>query len=396
MAAGVGLAEAVCCADARLAVAPSALQQLFCIFASGVLTCACLLCDVPHAEPSQKPRNGSRRRGRQRQEGLQVAGGVRLLSYCARHGAVAAGKSAAPSQPLAAQQAQQELSMSAALAAAGCLVPAVGEQQLSRQASLAAATSAAVSGGARQQQSAAAAAGEPPQGPRITHPYGSARAIPFNHAARRGQRAPEAVAAAEAKRLFVRSRPYLVGGPLQQPADWVPHSSCQRLGPDGPRGKLEDAEEEEEGGAEAGAEAAAPEGQQPQPAAAEAAPASPPTQPSQRLQRAGAKGQQERQQAASPAAGQARLLASPRAALKSDTDRYHEMVATLGHRVRAVVPVHDASIRVLCFSESASSLAAACCASHSAPTRRAAPAGHHRQERHPWLGRFCQDAARPA
>ena len=42
------------------------------------------------------------------------------------------------------------------------------------------------------------------------HAGASSREAPYNHALRRGHRAPEAVAAALAKRAFVRAVPFLV------------------------------------------------------------------------------------------------------------------------------------------------------------------------------------------
>ncbi|GAB4814051.1 hypothetical protein N2152v2_001097 [Parachlorella kessleri] len=52
----------------------------------------------------------------------------------------------------------------------------------------------------------------PVPAPPFHDPDGCARAAAFNQASRRGQRAPEAIAAAAAKRLFVQSLPYLETG----------------------------------------------------------------------------------------------------------------------------------------------------------------------------------------
>jgi len=54
---------------------------------------------------------------------------------------------------------------------------------------------------------------------------GSSRALPFNHALRRGLRAPEAVAASLAKRNFLEALPYEVNSPTMPHPALPFHSS---------------------------------------------------------------------------------------------------------------------------------------------------------------------------
>jgi hypothetical protein len=228
----------------------------------------------------------SRRRAHKRQEGTLV-GRVRLVSFCHKHrgehqpaplpALLAAGAGLGPA-PQASQPQQQPQQL----------------QQPSRQQSWAGPDSGS---GA----SAAAGPGGGAADP-LEHRYGCSRAVPFSHAARRGQRAPEAVAAAEAKRLFIASRPYLEGGPLRQEPGAAPPSRRRPLQPSDGLALRRWAE-------------AAPAALQQL-----AAPRCPPCGG-------------EEEQPGSPLAGQARLLASPSRSLKSDADRYREMAASLGLRV---------------------------------------------------------------
>jgi hypothetical protein len=286
--------------------------------------------------------DGKPARRKKRQEGTEAGIGIRLLAYCPKHRPP--GKPAAVLPPLGQQQATL-----AALAAGGTL-PSL------------AAVLAISSGGTQQQQAAGAAAGssaqqqdplpppqqqqgeqqqQPPSMP-APHAYGATRARPFNHAARRGQRAPEAVAAAEAKRGFVRCLPYVVGAPLQQALADVPASTCTR--PAVPVwGRWVEYEEEEEPAGQGGGqqELQQPQERQQQHAGIQ----SPPPQQQQGQPQHSPQQQQRRQQqqqreaapaavGSSPAAGQARVLASPgRRGIRSDSERFADMVASLGQRV---------------------------------------------------------------
>lgn len=150
-------------------------------------------------------------------EGSQ--GRLALLPLGSRLASSRAGSSAAlaPQAP-PAQQAQQPRRGSAlapegeacrdtpaVLPALAALLGSSAIPTPAQQAQRQAAAGAAQQGTAQTQQE---------QQQPFLNPHGCARAAPFNHAARRGQRAPEALAAAEAKRLFVESLPYTVGGEI--------------------------------------------------------------------------------------------------------------------------------------------------------------------------------------
>ncbi|KAI3431442.1 hypothetical protein D9Q98_004494 [Chlorella vulgaris] len=368
------------------------------------------------AAAAAKPKHRTKR-----QEGVLV-GNARLLAYCPKH--IRATSKPAQRPPPARHSAAAAVTAAvAAAAAADALVsarPGSGmavsqgvacsrtaqqdslwqqqQQQLSsRQHSWMGgaaplppgALSAAVSASSDRLQQAAAFVAAPAAAPIC----GGARAMPFCHAARRGQRAPEAVAAAEAKRTFMRSLPYLVGGPLQQELAELPPSR-RREGWQAEGGLVcrcvdEQSEEEErikEGKEQEGdqqhqhqqdgVEEIRPDGSEPL-AASEAAAAEPERQTNEQPHTQQQQQQQQRQVAApplgglqgqagaavpappvpvsggaqptvpnqqqqqqeqqpdgsSPAAGQARLLVSPGSTVMSDAGRYAEAVATLGYRV---------------------------------------------------------------
>lgn len=286
--------------------------------------------------------SGSSKQQRQRQEGVRVAG-VTLLAFCPKHCQVAEKPAAASSQPLAPLGQQLPGAPAGAvaagdsigsLAAACCSTAAQPPQQSAEQQQLnTVAASAAVTAGAELSLV--------PQTLRAGHSWGSARAVPFNHAARRGQRAPEAWAAAEAKRAFVRSLPYLVGG--QQGAGGrlteVPPSRRSDPTP-GVRGECQLAEAEVDADM---VDAVAAEEEAVQRQQAQAASPPPAAGLQQQQQRAApplpalalpnAAAAPAWGQPGSPAAGQARLLVSPRAAVKSDGVKFREMVVSLGQRV---------------------------------------------------------------
>jgi len=124
---------------------------------------------------------GRPRRRRPARCGTTLADGWRLVCYCARHTAAAGPAGAAHAAATAA--AARECAGASARPSPAAEVP-VGSPD-------------AEPGGARR---ASGCEG------------GCARTRAFDHGLRRGERAPEALAAALAKRAFVRSVPYLVSG----------------------------------------------------------------------------------------------------------------------------------------------------------------------------------------
>lgn len=148
-------------------------------------------------------RRAKRRRHAPQPGGTALADGRRLVCFCARH--AAADTNPAPYGP------------GASAGGAG------GAGQGVRQgvgAGGACAGSRADCAGA-----AAAATGRPPCASGTLE--GCSRTHPFDHALRRGARAPEALAAALAKRSFVRARPYVVSTARHGAAP--PPSRCFRV-----------------------------------------------------------------------------------------------------------------------------------------------------------------------
>eukprot|EP00887_Chlorella_sp_A99_P002328 scaffold10.g2328.t1 len=197
---------------------------------------------------------------RQRKEGYSV-GAHRLLVFCPKHSGLdgdggSGGKQRGRGgQPLPRGGAATSAAAGARAAAAEGACEA--EPSTGRGAASAAELAAAAS-------AAAAEAAPPVQQQAQVPAAGCARAVPFDFALRRGQRAPEAMAAAQAKRQYVRRVPYLVGGPRQQARPDVPPSSCTWLEPAaGPSAACVEAPEQAEEGEQEGQEQQAAAGQQP-------------------------------------------------------------------------------------------------------------------------------------
>lgn len=183
----------------------------------------------------------------------------------------------------------------------------------------------------------------------LMHRAGAARAAPFNPAARRGQRAPEAEAAALAKRQFMRATPYLVGLPRQPGTGELPESVCH-LRPSSTAGKRK--VEAGPAAGEGAAPAAGEEQQQPREQHGELL-----HQKSMQQQHEEEQRQPEQQppqgrkqqrpwfpgmlltgdadggQPGSPPAGQQRVGWRIARGLRSEVQRFEEMVATQGQRV---------------------------------------------------------------
>lgn len=173
-------------------------------------------------------------------------------------------------------------------------------------------------------------------------PCSAARAVPFNPAARRGQRAPEAEAAALAKRQFMRATPYLVGLPMQSGAAELPESVCHLRPPTAAAVKKPETaaaageQQQEHTEQERQEQHQQPEEQQQQ--AQEQPQADEPQQRERRQQQPWFPGtlltvDAEGGQPGSPPAGQQRVGWRPIRGLQSEADRFAKMVATQGQRV---------------------------------------------------------------
>ena len=149
-------------------------------------------------------RRAKRRRHAPQPGGTALADGRRLVCFCARHAAADANPVPYAGPGAAADGA----------GAAGQGVGAGGACVESRRIDCAGAAAAH-----------SAAPGCPPCSAGTLK--GSSRTRPFDHALRRGARAPEALAAALAKRLFVRARPYVVSTARAGAAP--PPSRCFRV-----------------------------------------------------------------------------------------------------------------------------------------------------------------------
>ena len=137
-----------------------------------------------------------RRRTGAIQEGTYIGGGCRMMCYCPKHSHVTQQKAQAHLAPplvasvVASQYAETDSQEQ--------------KQKASQQASGGQETACV---------HAATAVGDPvPQAQQEPqHQAGCIRGVPYNHACRRGQQEPDAIAAALAKRLFVSKTPYLLG-----------------------------------------------------------------------------------------------------------------------------------------------------------------------------------------
>lgn len=150
------------------------------------------------------------------QEGTYIGGGCRMMCYCPKHSHVTQRKPHAHLTPsltdsaAALQNAEASIKQpKQAIAQLPDGYPEASDSQV-----------AAVIG----QQKAT----QVPQ-----HQAGCIRNVPFNHACRRGQREPDAIAAALAKRTFVSKTPYLIVSAQQHSRSAMPatqlHASEQAL-----------------------------------------------------------------------------------------------------------------------------------------------------------------------
>ena len=155
-----------------------------------------------------------KRHGAPMQEGTYIGGGRRMMCYCPKHSHVAEKPlAAAPSAALAPSIAAA-LPVTAVAAQAGQAEASVNLWQAQRAAQTSEWELQALCTGQN-------AAYQLPQ-----HGHGCVRGLPFNHACRRGQREPDAIAAALAKRLFVAKTPYIIGAARQHEQQQLP---CARM-----------------------------------------------------------------------------------------------------------------------------------------------------------------------
>ena len=171
----------------------------------------------PAALPAKEKKAAGKKKpaakNKKRLEGTKI-NGARLLVFCSKH--------APPNSQLSSfkHQVQQHLRSKDGLPSKPANCPLVGgggggasghpqEQQL--LGSSPGDATATVADRKRSVIAAAAAGGWPVPG--HPTPWPTARAIPLDGALRRGPRAPEAIEAALAKRLYIQATPLLLGGP---------------------------------------------------------------------------------------------------------------------------------------------------------------------------------------
>lgn len=152
-------------------------------------------------------RKRRRRGGAPMQEGTYIGGGRRMMCYCPKHNHLA--QATAQASPAATQGRPPLLGHPTAAPGvpsvpvhpASSTAPALLHQQATQQ---------------QQQTRSTTAPGihaiHDMQHQLHQHRAGCIRGVPFNHACRRGQREPDAIAAALAKRLFVAKTPYTISG----------------------------------------------------------------------------------------------------------------------------------------------------------------------------------------
>ncbi len=153
-----------------------------------------------------------KRHGAPTQEGTYIGGGRRMMCYCPKHSHVA--RTPLPSAPAPALAPATAASLPAKAAAAP-QTELYADQRSEQQHDI---------GQTSDKGPQALFSGQPVAYQLPQHKAGCVRGLPFNHACRRGQREPDAIAAAIAKRLFVAKTPYLIGAPRQHQQQQIPLS----------------------------------------------------------------------------------------------------------------------------------------------------------------------------
>lgn len=159
-----------------------------------------------------------KRSGVPMQEGTYIGGGQRMMCYCPKHSHVA--QTSAVRQGPAPQGALLAAPGSAPVPVHSDRMPASLMHQQSLQHSAQETSSPALEG-------VNATCDGQTEGHQLPqHKAGCIRGVPFNHACRRGQREPDAIAAALAKRLFVAKTPYMIAGPQRHARHQLPAAHC--------------------------------------------------------------------------------------------------------------------------------------------------------------------------
>ena len=172
---------------------------------------------IDETKPTKTPALGSahkrrKRHGGPRQEGTYIGGGRRMMCYCPKHSHVA--RTPFPSAPVPALAPATAASVPSNAAAAP-QTELEAAQTSEQQHNI---------GQPSDKGPQALFSGQPVAYQLPLHKAGCVRGLPFNHACRRGQREPDAIAAALAKRLFVAKTPYLIGAARQHQHQQVPSS----------------------------------------------------------------------------------------------------------------------------------------------------------------------------
>ena len=167
---------------------------------------------------SMTARKRRKRTGAPMQEGTYIGGGRRMMCYCPKHSHM----SQTP-----AVTSHQRITPAATAATASCANLIAPEAAVIEDTQLPPNCQLPQQQSAPQQLSSSGQLdrvidGQPKAHPLPGHKAGCIRGVPFNHACRRGQREPDAVAAALAKRLFVAKTPYIIAGPCRHDPHQMP------------------------------------------------------------------------------------------------------------------------------------------------------------------------------
>ncbi|DBA66045.1 TPA: hypothetical protein ACH3X2_003050 [Trebouxia sp. C0005] len=154
-----------------------------------------------------------KKHGAPMQEGTYIGGGRRMMCYCPKHSHVA--RTPLPIAPVPALAPATAASVPSNAAAAPQTELEAAQRSEQQQHNI---------GQTSDKGLQAMFSGLPVAYQLPEHKAGCVRGLPFNHACRRGQREPDAIAAALAKRLFVAKTPYLIGAARQHQQQQVPLS----------------------------------------------------------------------------------------------------------------------------------------------------------------------------
>lgn len=167
---------------------------------------------------SRTTRKRRKRSGVPMQEGTYIGGGRRMMCYCPKHSHLAQAarptKGLGPAPPgalLAAPGATSVPVHSDWIPSLTAQQPHQQQQKISQESS-----------GPTLEGMTATCDGQTKGQPLPQQNAGCIRGVPFNHACRRGQREPDAIAAALAKRLFVAKTPYTIAGPQRHARHQLP------------------------------------------------------------------------------------------------------------------------------------------------------------------------------